>query len=145
MAETRTIELRNGQSAQVLVDIADITERHRRLMQRASQGISPEGWVAIDRLQNDDAFAKTPGSISTVPEDDMDRLSALNDAAVLAMLRSWTLPEPLTIEAIQGVAAPDYDVLRSETAYAAKAIFTDFSPSPDEQSPTRPSSASRKR
>ena len=114
-------------------------------MQKASQGITMDGWAAIELLQADKELAARPGSFATVPEEDRDRLSDLNDFAALAMIRSWTFDEPITVESIRDRSLPDYDTLRRETAEAAKALVTDFSPSPDPASPTRPSSASKKR
>ena len=73
---------------------------------------------------------------------DAEAITNLQDATIIAVLESWTLPEPLpTMETLGDLDVATYDAL----AAAAKDLNgarVDFAPSPDPASPTSPSSSS---
>lgn len=70
----------------------------------------------------------------------------LQDASILAFLKSWTRPEPLpSWDTLGDLDTAVYDALKTATAEAggaAAAAALNVEPSPDETGPTAPSGAS---
>lgn len=69
----------------------------------------------------------------------------LNKAAVVALVKSWTLPTPKpTVETLDEMEEEVYDALAQAVAPLALKAMTgeDFSPTKDADSPTLPSSSS---
>jgi hypothetical protein len=81
-------------------------------------------------------------------QEEAMRLMSMKEAIVIAYLASWTLDLPLpTLETIGDLPGPIYDALDEAVGgeYIKVKIGTDFSPSPDKDSPTGPSSDSASR
>lgn len=165
---TTTIDIPGGQAT--LFGPGEMTERRRRLIRSASMAAAPVLMkLPADLLERQEqavkAAAADPGSAEAkqaveaaaaaidkalkgldLSMADGDKLGQMQDAAIVALLVSWTRPEPLpTMDTVQDLDWALYDALAEATKSSAAAVAladVDFSPNPDQGSPTSPSSDS---
>lgn len=131
------ITLPSGKTA-VLRDPKTVTERLRRPVQNAhAKWTSTETFKTMVVLSR----AKKKDSDLTIPDEDMALLDRLNDVTAVALVESWSYEFPVSIDTLQDITGPDYDVLRTETAKSFSDLVTSFAPTPDPASPTEPSNA----
>lgn len=132
----KTVDLPGGATATVR-EPEDMTERQRRLIRRVLIG------ALGDSLGGITLGADTPDVPLHVTAKLGDAMFEMRDAAIVAGLAAWSLPDPLpTVETVVDLAAPLYDALADATADLSGNLMLDTSPSPDPASPTQPSSAS---
>jgi len=84
-----------------------------------------------------------------IPDDVMEDMWDLNDLLALAMVAEWRVVEPLdgaqppvTLEALLELPKRQYDAVQKAVSPYLNDLMTDFSPSPEPDSPTEPSDAS---
>lgn len=162
---TTTIPIPGGEA--VLRDANELTERQRRLVRNTTvvaSGVLGRVPKELLQAQEDAVKAATddPDSVSAraavaaateavdraviglnLSMEDAEKISSLQDAAIIALLVSWTLPAPLpTVETVQDLPGALYDALALASRGLSAAVSVDFSPDPDQTSPTGPSSDS---
>jgi hypothetical protein len=160
------LELSGGNWAE-LVDISEITERRRRPMLAALARISRDGRdllqaqsllkLAVGRRAaaeadgDEEAVASANMTVEVLRAEmegkdftpgDLDVFNELNDLCIVAMVREWSFPEPVSVETVVDRKAPDFNALREACAPAVQSLYVDFSADKDPDSPTSPSSAS---
>lgn len=150
------IPLSGGNHAE-LREPQDVSERLRRPFINAMAQVSPEGSASLEAAQelralkedDPDYKAKRADLASRINFSavDLEHLDVANDAAVVAFLKHWTRPEPITPEAVLELPAGDYDALREAVAPLAMRLTVNFRPEKGNppQSPTEPSSDSATR
>ncbi len=126
-----------------LRDPRDISERLRRPIVRAITRVSREGWLAIQAPpeQGPDGNPLPP----RLPAEDLEAFGEANDAGIVALVKAWSYPAPVSIDAVLDLPAADYDRLRAAVAPLIGEMFTSFEPSQDPDSPIAPSSDSATR
>lgn len=109
------IDLTNGAWASIR-DVDTITNRERRKAMRAWN--STEG-------------------------DDVERGMVLNDQLIALFVDEWSFDRPLPrddIGVLEDLLGHDYDMIAHAVMEAQKNLFLTFEPTPDQSSPTGPSS-----
>lgn len=133
---SRTVEVPGGSA--VLRDPDELSERQRRVVRKAVFAAAAD--ALGDELPTEAGQAPTSVHLSAATPDLM---FGTRDAAIVASLVSWTLPDPLpTVETVQDLPAGLYDALAEASAGLISGLTVDFAPSPDPDSPTPPPSAS---
>lgn len=108
--------------------------------------------VAYKLIEVDNAFDSAddlpldPDAVmSTAPPKDDDLtpthlrlLDELNDLVAVALLDSWSLAEPISAEALVRLPKQDYEAIRTAVAPFVAEMMPDFSPTPDDGTPTTP-------
>ncbi|WP_329564661.1 hypothetical protein [Kitasatospora sp. NBC_01266] len=133
-----------------LRDPADTPERLRRPVRRLQQLLASNqafsgvvkqaakaGAAAVEDFTDDQAAEMVTG----MGADAYDLLDQLNDNLVVQKVAGWSFPGPVALDALLDLPGPVYDELRALVSDRAAAAAPDFSPTPDETSPTEPSSA----
>lgn len=139
------VELPRGQHA-MLRDPEDVPERLRRPYLDASERLL--GFLAEAGVTDADIAAARGG--------DQDRMAAIGvkavtggarmiqrgvqDSLIAALVESWSYDKPVSAEAVQDLPGRAYDALCEACEPLAAALNPDFTPNPDPESPTQPSS-----
>lgn len=123
-----------------LRDPALVSERHRRPLTRLQLQLasSPVGELlqAKDRMSDEDFATEVTKLIGTPAYRLLDDI---NDAAIVALVESWTFPCPVTLDGLLDLPGPAYDALKAETAKHVLKLLPTFTPTADPDSPTPPS------
>jgi hypothetical protein len=152
---SKTIDIPGGQA--VLRERFEMKVRQRRMVEIAAM---PIGGI-LTRLPKDkldEAMKIADEDVSVggrqlgqlidalpISRKEAESLYELQDATILSLLISWTLPEPIpTLDTIQDIDDDVYQALSDATATLGAALArggtgVDFSPSPDQSRPTGPS------
>lgn len=134
---SKTVDIPGGQA--VIRDADEMTERQRRIIRRVMIDALGDAIGDIDANAISDA---TDLKLRITPQLG-DAMFDLRDAAIVAGLASWSLPEPLpTVDTVQDLPTSLYDALEAATGHLTSVMSVDTSPSPEPDSPTQPSSAS---
>lgn len=134
---SETVVALSGGNVAKLRAVGDVSERLRRPIAACMARISPEGQEVLSALSERD---KNPAvHVPTFSAEDMAVLNEMNDHAIVALVESWSFPEPVTLEAVTSRKARDYDALRSACAPAVGSMFVDFGASAEPESPIAPS------
>ena len=75
--------------------------------------------------------------------NDIERGMVLNDQLIALFVDEWSFNLPLpqdNIAVLEDLLGHDYDTLQHEVIEAQKRLFLSFAPTPDQSSPTGPSS-----
>lgn len=125
---TTTVIIPGGQA--VIRDPEDMTERQRRTIRSIVFDAAAGSVEDISDIAGPDPKMRlTPAVVGS--------LFTMRDAAIVSGLVSWTREEPLpTSDTVLDLPAALYDALAKATTGLVQAVMTDFSPSPDPQSPT---------
>lgn len=153
---SKTIDIPGGQAT--LRDPNELKVRQRRLIEAARADlaismskITPELLESAQGADREDAARLGREMLAqgvNFGTEDWRRIWAFQDATIIALLESWTLPDALpTMETIEDMDEVVYDVLADATkqegaAMAQGEAAADFSPNPDQGRPTGPSSVS---
>jgi hypothetical protein len=120
------------------------TVGQRRAIQKAAFGAS--GLVSRVKEQAPDEADGDAVIQMVVSPDEADSLFSLGDATILALLESWTLPDPLptTPEDLLSIDGDVYDALLAASAKLRRTVMgsVDTSYSPDPKVPTSDSGSS---
>jgi hypothetical protein len=145
----RNVEIPGGSAT--IRDREDILTRHRTLL-RATAFVAASAIAKIPRKPGE-----KPGDPDEVDWDNADKVGltytdtaaimALEDAAIVALLESWTLPAPLpTLDTVQDLAPKLYDALseavrRDAVTAVAEVDFGPTDPKAEgfSETPTQPS------
>jgi hypothetical protein len=76
---------------------------------------------------------------------DIETFGEVNDNGIVALLASWSFPQPITLDSVLDLLSDDYDHLRTVVApMVSELVLKARPPAPDElpDSPILPSSAS---
>src|ERR1035437_4477920 len=118
-----------------LRDIKEISERSRRPITNALAQLSQAAIDTMTELQP----LLTEGKQT---ELDIEKLGKLgisfkpadlkcfedaNDYCIVALVKTWSKPEPVTLETVLDLTTPDDDFLRKICAPASQSLFVDFS------------------
>jgi len=133
-----------------LRDPAEVPERLRRPVRHIQMRLAKDpaftsvvakaktdGVAAVADIGEDDAVQMA----TAMGEDAMTLMDDLNDRIVLSRVAGWSYGPDVTLAALQDLPGAVYDRLREVCADGALEQGPDFSPSPDPQSPTVPSTA----
>src|SRR5581483_6231716 len=119
----------------VLRPVSKIPERLRRpaaaKLFAFVEGISAQNIPLNDEKALEQAFAASAGT-------QMAHLDELNDLAALALLVSWSAPEPITLDSLLDLPSEDYNAIRTAVAPLANDLLPDFGPTPEAGTPTTP-------
>ena len=135
----------------LLRDVEQIPERLVRPVRSAATKMMR---VAA-RMPNmpSDTSQMTPEELQTLadslPDDVLPEMWALNDLLAVALVAEWRVNQPLegpqppvTLDSLLDLPKGQYDAVQKAVTPFLSQIMTDFSPSPDPDSPTVPSDAS---
>ena len=140
--ETKRINLTDGDWADILLNPEDISEGWRRKVVLAATRLTPAQQEALEPEDGGELDEKKV--MAALGPDAVALLFEINDIAVCASVTGWSLdlPCPPSTEDVLKLRTADYDILLAATAPHAAAIMgkVDFSPNPDQGSPTKPSS-----
>lgn len=148
----RTVDIPGGHATLRTLD--EITERNRRPITATSFAASDVLQRVPPDLQKSLQAATTPEQMAEIARehklpsfsaDDFMLVQAMQDASILAFLRSWTLPRPIpaSLSEVQDLPPDVYDALSLATQNDATALAQqNFGVNPDQSSPTSPSSDS---
>lgn len=135
-----TVEIPGGYA--VFREPKEMKQRQRRMIETAAMTAAH----VIAKLPDSvDPASTRIADIPALTRDDAEALADLQDATIIALLESWTLPVPLpTLDTLGDLDVATYDALAAASANAGAVGNTrvDFQPSPDQSSPTLPSSGS---
>ena len=129
----------------------EISERLRRPITRALARVSAAGWAAMrvadkaQKLKDGETLNDEELAALQLSEADIVAFGDANDYGVVGLVKHWTRPEPITLDSVLDLPAPDYDALRAAVAPLVSRLIIDFGASKDSDSPTEPSSASATR
>ena len=119
----------------------ELRQRHRRMVELAAMAAAhviaklPEGADETTKLSD----------IPALSIADAEAITNLQDVTILAVLESWSRPDPLpTLETLGDLDVDTYDALAA-AAKDLKDVRVDFSPSPEPDSPTQGSNDSNGR
>ena len=135
----RTIEIPGGWAN--LRETSEMKQKHRRLIEIAAMAAAH----VMDKMPDDiDVETTKMTDIPALTKADAAAITDLQDATIIALLDSWTLPQPLpTLDTIGDLDIGVYDALAAEASKVnVAATRVSFEPNPDQASPTSPSSAS---
>jgi hypothetical protein len=137
-----------------LRDASEIPERLRRPIRalqmrltkdEAFAGVIEEaqakGVEAVQAAMQDSDQSEALQLAASLSEESLDLMDQLNDRAVLARVAGWSFGPEVTLDALLDLPGPIYDRLRELAAPGVLGGGPDFSPSPDPESPTVPSTA----
>jgi hypothetical protein len=93
-------------------------------------------------------FAKSLDSGDGLTEESIDagtldptvlaEADELNDLLAVALIPSWSLEVPVSLEAVMDLPGADYNEIRRAVAPFLTQMLPDFSPSPEDGSPSTP-------
>lgn len=125
----------------------DITERMRRPIKKLSAKLSsyPQFMAAVTEA---DASMKGGAELTQAEQlqiaasmgEAFDVLEELQDRLVVAAVRGWSFDLPVDAESILDLPTAALDALREAASPYQSALNPDFSPTPEADSPTGPSS-----
>lgn len=139
------VDLPKGQHA-MLRDPEDVPERLRRphldARERGAVAMAGAGVTEADAqaAQNGDREAATKVGLAAISSGSRGMKRDADDLLIMALVQSWSYEEPVSVEALQDLPGRAYDLLLKACEPLASAMSPDFSPSPDPESPTSPSS-----
>lgn len=129
------LDLPDGEWAMVR-DPAKVPERLRRPVAIASTGLFAD--IKAARAMAEADTTDLEEMAETLDGDLFNRLQALNDLVIVALVSEWSVDLAISVESVGELPADAYDILRRETAKHVAALMPDFSPNPDPSSPTGP-------
>lgn len=140
------ITLPSGATAD-LRDAVDVTERQRRPIKRIQAKLAalPSFVAAIKEAE---AAQKSVGGELTPDQqlaiaggmgEAFDLLEELNDSLIGAVVRGWSYPFAVSVDAAQDLPGRDLDALRTACGPYLRELLPSFEPTPDPNSPTVPS------
>lgn len=140
------VELPKGQHA-LLRDPEDVPERLRRPHLDAREHISAT--LMSTGTTEADAEAARDGAPGAAAKLGLAMISSgvtslgrrANDLLITALVESWSYETAVSPDALQDLPGRAYDLLLQACEPLAIVMSPDFSPSPDPESPTSPSSA----
>lgn len=128
--------------------VADITERMRRPIKRASTKLTsfPSFMAAVSEGQKateggQEMTMDQQMAIAASMGEAFDVLEEVQDLLVVAAVRGWSWDFPVTLDNVLDLPTPALDELRRAVAPYQGALSPKFEPTPDPESPTEPSSA----
>lgn len=124
---------------------ADVTERQRRPIKRiqAQLGAKPAFVAAIGEAKDveGELSAEAQLKIAAGMGDAFELLEQLNDFLVAAVVAGWSYDFPVSADAVQDLSGRDLDALREKVAPYMAELSPGFEPTPEDESPTEPSTA----
>lgn len=139
------VELPRGQHA-MLRDPEEVPERLRRPHMDARERVSASLMATgVTETDAEAAQAGEPGAASKVglamvSSGATGLKRQADDLLIVALTASWSYELPVTPDGVQDLPGRAYDALLAACEPLAAAMNPDFGPSPDPESPTRPSS-----
>lgn len=139
------VELPRSQHA-MLRDPEEVPERLRRplldAMEQVSVAVTAAGVTQAEiaaARDGDEELAAAIG-IKAMAHGARGRQRAANDLLIVALVESWSFATPVSVESLLDLPGRTYDALVEACDPYLAAMSPDFDPSPDPDSPTRPSS-----
>lgn len=109
----------------VFSDPKSVTEGQRRPVVKASMLLSAKFRATADGADPS--------------EDDIDKMSAFNDAVIIALVKEWSFDAPVSHEGLLEIPGAAYDVLQRKVSPMVSDLMPSFEADPSEVSPTVPS------
>lgn len=132
-------------------DVADVPERLRRpvrtIQMKLAQNPAFQGVVedakkkGVKALEDIDE-AQAVEMASVMGDEAFDLMNDLNDRLIISRVVGWSYGDEVSMDALQDLPGAVYDKLQKMFAENALEGGPDFSPSPEADSPTEPSTAS---
>ena len=121
----------DGEGSFTLRDVKRIPEGLRRPVVDCLVGFQ----VDVAKLGPE---ADGPDADSFVPSAILTAADTLNDLLAVAMVESWTLDLPVSVESLLLLESGQYASIREATAPFINDLLPDFSPTPVDGTPTTP-------
>lgn len=107
-----------------LADPRKVTERTRKPVMRAMAAL----------LAYRNTAAVDPAAVTVTPEE-MDLVTGLTEAVMVAMVTGWSFPAEISLDGLQDLPGDAYDQLRSAAGASTAALLPDFTVGPDPKVP----------
>jgi len=134
-----------------LRETADVPERLRRpvrtIQMKLAQNPAFKGVVegakksGVKAMEDIDE-AQAVEMAATMGDEALGLMDDLNDRLIISRVAGWSYGAEVTLDALQDLPGAVYDKLKELCAEGALEGGPDFSPSPEADSPTEPSTAS---
>ena len=142
------IDLPRGAYA-ILRDPAEVPERHRRPIVAAQlcfasskQALAAaQTFIATDGDQQVSEDARLDAAAELIGAGALTAIDDIGDRLIVALIDSWSFPQPITVDGVLDLPASAYRALREAVEPYLSELMPEFTPNPDPASPTPPSSA----
>jgi hypothetical protein len=121
------------------IEPTQVSERKRRPVARKllqlAEAFEPVSDGTSPQVGAEDAEPERDVDLSV---DDLALADDLNDLLAVALISEWSLPVPVSVDALLDLPTADYQAVRRVVAPHVTAMLPDFAPSPDPASPSEP-------